>query len=136
MSGADFERDVRLVFSNALDYNNEGDEIWTAAKALSDHFDSIWTSRPSVAADGANDEEQTRMSRATSARKPGRRKSAPQQQPASPRSETPRNGSPTPSPAEEKAKVRGAPRPGAAPRDYTKAVRNGGWRAGALEVTL
>lgn len=134
-SRAEFEREVRLVFSNAIEYNNEGDEIWTAAKALSDHFDSLWAASTVAAGDGANDEEETRMGRAPTVRKPGRRRSALQQPPQmSPRGEAQRNGSPTPTPVEEKIKGKASQRGTSAPRDYSKAVRDGGWRAGALEV--
>ena len=135
-SRAEFERHVRLVFSNAMEYNNEGDEIWSAAQAMSDFFDSLWRASAggSTAPEGGADDSEAQMGRAPTVRKPGRRKSAPQQaaQP-SPRGDV--RGNESPPPSEERGRGREQSRGGAgAPRDYTKAVREGGWKAGALEV--
>ncbi len=38
-----FPSDCRLVFNNALAYNDEGDPIWGYAKELRDMFDQLWT---------------------------------------------------------------------------------------------
>lgn len=127
-SRAEFEREVRLVFSNAIEYNNEGDEVWTAAQALSETFESLCGALAGISTvvEGGNDDD-AQIGRAPTVRKPGKRKSAPL-------GDTTRMDSPPP--AEERKKGRellgGA---ASAPRDYTKAVRDGGWKAGALEVT-
>ncbi len=115
---------MRLVFSNAMQYNNEGDEIWSAAQALAEVFDSAWCT-----ATAARDDEEAQMGRAPTVRKPGKRKSV--QQPT-PRGEIRGDDSVVPTAAEARGRGREA-RTGS-PRDYTKAVQDGGWRAAALEV--
>ena len=38
-----FADDMRLVFQNALTYNDEGDPVWKAASVMSSFFESEWT---------------------------------------------------------------------------------------------
>ncbi len=124
---SEFEQDVRLVFSNAMQYNNEGDDIWSAAQALVEVFDSAW--RPyAAAATAARDDEDAQMGRAPTVRKPGKRKS----QQLTPRGENRGDDSVVPAAAEVRGRGREARTD--SPRDYTKAVQDGGWRAAALEV--
>jgi hypothetical protein len=35
-------KDVRLIFTNAMTYNNEGDDIHVMAKTLLDKFETKW----------------------------------------------------------------------------------------------
>jgi hypothetical protein len=126
---SEFERDVRLVFSNALQYNNEGDEIWSAAQALAEVFDSMWCPPAASSAAAVRDEDEAQMGRAPTVRKPGKRKSIQQ---LTPRGE----GRGDDSVVLAVGDVRGKGRElrTSSPRDYTKAVQDGGWRAAALEV--
>ena len=125
---SEFERDVRLVFSNAMRYNNEGDEIWSAAQALAELFDSAWCPQAALAA-AARDDDDAQLGRAPTVRKPGKRKSM---QHLTPRGENRGDDSVVLAAAEVKGRGREA-RTGS-PRNYTKAVQDGGWRAAALEV--
>jgi hypothetical protein len=122
---------VRLVFSNAMQYNNEGDEIWSAAQALVEVFDSVWSppSHSVSSATAARDDDEAHMGRAPTVRKPGKRKSIQQ---LTPKSESRGDDSVVPAAAEARGRGR-EPRTGS-PRDYTKAVQDGGWGAAALEV--
>ena len=111
---------MRLVFSNAMQYNNEGDEIWSAAQALVDLFDSAWCPHAALAST-ARDDDDAQMGRAPTVRKPGKRKTM---QPLTPRGENRGDDSVVLAAAEVRGKGREA-RTGS-PRDYTKAVEGRG----------
>jgi hypothetical protein len=114
---------VRLVFANALRYNNEGDEIWSAAQALGEAFDAAWAA-------AEREEDEAQMGRAPTVRKPGKRKPSAQQ--LTPRGEG--RGEESAGPAAGEGRGRGREGRTGSPRDYTKAVQDGGWRTAALEV--
>jgi hypothetical protein len=142
---SEFERDVRLVFANALQYNNDGDEVWCAADGLMQVFDSIWgnvtnTTTPATNAETSSlrvdtAEDEPRIRRTPTARKPAKRRSGlSSQSKASMLGDVivdiPHQATSVAERVEEIVKN------DASARDYTKLVRDGGWKAGALEVMI
>jgi hypothetical protein len=175
-SRAAFARDVRLVFSNAIHYNNPGDEVWELAQTLLVAFDAAWgssalppgggggaitpagvatpangptpTTTPSVGggADECEKEEDAIMDKAPTVRKRRRMKAPVGADTASPEANCAGGPIPVvatvedPQPAAGVGKKTGSagdgPKKGRVARDYSKAVGEGGWRGGALEVGL